>query len=748
MTSGIALNNLIKGDGSNGIVPAVAGTDYSAGTSGLATGLVYSTTGTGALSVISTGSGSSGQVLTWGSPPTWAAPSIGNLTGPVTSVGLATSITPLAITNSMIANGTIDLTAKVTGILPLANGGTNSNAALTAGGVIYASAGGVSMVSSAAGTVGYLLQSNGSSAPTWVAPASAGVTSVGVSNSTVGFTLAVTVPAPNPVISIATSGIALNNLIKGDGSNGIVPATAGTDYSAGTASLATGLVYSTTSTGALSVISTASGSAGQVLTWGTPPTWAAASAGNLTGPVTSVGLATAITPLAITNAMIANSTIDLTAKVTGVLPVPNGGTGVASFATVYAPVCGGTTTTGALQQASTGMSNSGWVLTSNGSAALPSFQAPGAATVANWTTALSTTAPNTVIPVASWTATNAAASVDAAFVAKGPNGAILGQVPDNAITGGVKRGQQAVDWQMSRTAAINVASGTQACIPGGVDNIASGNQSFAAGNACQALSTSCVAIGASCIAFGSTSVALGQTQSNNGNYSTIAGGLNGTISGGNGCFIGGGQFTQVTNCNGCQNFNGWGVGVGNLLAQTNVSCTTNVDVWLATTTTTAPKLVFYGPNTSGGTSIPAAGISGSQLTLQARGMAANSNYTLPSQVPPATTTGGVHLGQGCLVGTNTGVTAAQWSWSEDKTFIFTGVTLTVSGGGGTSTTAYSCPGAAPGDVVSLGFPSNTSSIVIWYGYVDSNDSVTVVGYNPTAFGFSVSGVTVKIRVSK
>jgi hypothetical protein len=56
-------------------------------------------------------------------------------------------------------------------------------------------------------------------------------------------------------------------------------------------------------------------------------------------------------------------------------PVKSGGTGDASF-TEFAPVCGGTSTTGALQVASTGMSTSGNVLTSNGSSALPSFKPP------------------------------------------------------------------------------------------------------------------------------------------------------------------------------------------------------------------------------------------------------------------------------------------------------------------------------------------------------------------------------------
>ena len=58
----------------------------------------------------------------------------------------------------------------------------------------------------------------------------------------------------------------------------------------------------------------------------------------------------------------------------GTAVVAGGGTGDTSF-TAYAPVCGGTTTTAALQSASTGISTSGYVLTSNGASSLPTFQA-------------------------------------------------------------------------------------------------------------------------------------------------------------------------------------------------------------------------------------------------------------------------------------------------------------------------------------------------------------------------------------
>ena len=64
----------------------------------------------------------------------------------------------------------------------------------------------------------------------------------------------------------------------------------------------------------------------------------------------------------------------------GTLIVGNGGTGVATMTTAYAPVCAGTTATGHLQVASTGMSNSGWVLTSTGSSSLPTWQAAGGGT--------------------------------------------------------------------------------------------------------------------------------------------------------------------------------------------------------------------------------------------------------------------------------------------------------------------------------------------------------------------------------
>lgn len=49
----------------------------------------------------------------------------------------AFTIANLVVTNAKIANATIDLTTKVTGVLPIANGGTNNSSAYTSGSVIF-----------------------------------------------------------------------------------------------------------------------------------------------------------------------------------------------------------------------------------------------------------------------------------------------------------------------------------------------------------------------------------------------------------------------------------------------------------------------------------------------------------------------------------------------------------------------------------------------------------------------------------
>jgi len=144
---------------------------------------------------------------------------------------------------------------------------------------------------------------NGSAAITINATGSSGtVTSVSVVSAN-GFAGTVATATTTPAITISTS---ITGVLKGNGT-AISAATAGTDYSAGTSALASGIVYSTTTTGALSIatasqIVTAIGTTAVTNTTNVGitddsatsssvyPTWVTANTGNLPVKVTSTKL--------------------------------------------------------------------------------------------------------------------------------------------------------------------------------------------------------------------------------------------------------------------------------------------------------------------------------------------------------------------------------------------------------------------------------------------------------------------------
>lgn len=89
----------------------------------------------------------------------------GNVTGSGTTA-ITTTIANLAVTNAMIAASTIDLTAKVTGLLPLANGGTNANLTASNGGIFYSTASAGAILAGTA-TANQILMSGANAAPSW-----------------------------------------------------------------------------------------------------------------------------------------------------------------------------------------------------------------------------------------------------------------------------------------------------------------------------------------------------------------------------------------------------------------------------------------------------------------------------------------------------------------------------------------------------------------------------------------------------
>ncbi len=147
--------------------------------------------------------------------------------------------------------------------------------------------------------------------------------------------------------------------------------------------------------------------------------------------------------------------------------------------------------------------SSGQVLTSGGSGSSVSWSTIAGLTY--FTESENTSSPNNTVSANRFIATGSASNIDAVFQPKG-TGAILAQLPDNATSGGNKRGDYAVDLQTApRNNANQVASGEGAVIGGGQRNRVSGYP-----------------------------------------YSTIAGGQDNKITNGGNAFIGGGYLNTIS----------------------------------------------------------------------------------------------------------------------------------------------------------------------------------------------------------
>lgn len=145
-----------------------------------------SSTSTGTL-VVTGGVGISGNLYIGGNvgSGTWQGTTI------ATGYG-GTGLTSFTSGGAVYATSTSALT---TGTLPLASGGTNAILTASAGSVVYSTAG--AMAFTAVGTSGHVLKSNGSSAPTWVDPAtlaSGAASSITVRRESTGSTTKYPIP--------------------------------------------------------------------------------------------------------------------------------------------------------------------------------------------------------------------------------------------------------------------------------------------------------------------------------------------------------------------------------------------------------------------------------------------------------------------------------------------------------------------------------------------------------------------------
>jgi hypothetical protein len=287
--------------------------------------------------------------------------------------------------------------------------------------------------------------------------------------------------APGAATTVLTSGGAGANLSWAAGSGGVTSISFGS----------TGLTPNTASTGVVSVAGTlGAGFGGTGLATYTAGDVIYASAATTFNKL-SIGTAFQIN--AVNAGATAPSYQGISSILDNALAASAQGTILYRGATTWTALAPGT---------------SGFVLSTGGAAANPSWIAASGG-LTGFTSALNVAAPNATNNVSSLSASGGTASQWVAIVPKGLGG-IIAQVPDSTVTGGNVRGQQAIDFQISRGTAAQVASGTaSACLSGdsnsaissysvvlgGTANTSSATYSLAHGNNSTANSSNGVAFG-------------------------------------------------------------------------------------------------------------------------------------------------------------------------------------------------------------------------------------------------------------
>jgi hypothetical protein len=146
---------------------------------------------------------------------------VGDLLYADTTTSLA-KLADVAVGNALISGGVaaapswgkIGLATHVSGTLPIANGGTNSTATPTNGGVVYGT--GTAQAYSTAGTSGQVLTSAGAAAPTWTTATDANTASAIVKRDASGNFSAGTITSSASSLVIGTSGATTRGYLYND----------------------------------------------------------------------------------------------------------------------------------------------------------------------------------------------------------------------------------------------------------------------------------------------------------------------------------------------------------------------------------------------------------------------------------------------------------------------------------------------------------------------------------------------------
>ena len=348
--------------------------------------------------------GTAGQVLTSagaGALPTWATPAAGTVTsvsGTAAQISVANGTTTPVISIDIIYPGQASITTLGTitagtwnaSVLGSAYGGTGVNN----GASTLTLAGSVATVGAFPATFNFTAATNVTFPTSGTLSTTTGtVTSVsGTLNR-----ISVATGTTTPVIDIDAAYVGqasittLGTVTTGTWNGSVIDVShGGTGDNSFTAYAL--LCGGTTGTAALQNV-VGLGTAGQVLTSagaGALPAWATPTAGtvsSVSGTANRISVINSTTTpvIDIDAAYVGQTSITTLGTITAgtwnasVLTVPFGGTGVASV-TAFSVVCGGTTSTGALQVVAS-VGTAGQVLTSAGAGALPTWVTPAAGTV-------------------------------------------------------------------------------------------------------------------------------------------------------------------------------------------------------------------------------------------------------------------------------------------------------------------------------------------------------------------------------